>query len=41
LKPATGLEILGRLMERADVLILNQPSRAAVAPHDRSAPVPH
>jgi len=39
LKHATGLEILGRLIERADVLILNQPSRAAVAPHDRSTPV--
>jgi len=31
LKHAAGLEILGRLIERADVLILNQPSRASLA----------
>ena len=30
-KHVTGLEILGRLIERADVLILNQPSRASLA----------
>ena len=31
LKHATGLEILGRLIERVDVLIINQPSRASLA----------